>query len=137
MFIHPNGTAEEIVLDFPMQHLNQLFRSFKFERDHVEDNVCMKARDPRAESAFCLFGFAVHKNLFDGLPGRMRPIGWRCTAADVYNLVSTLDKRGHQVGSDMSTPPNDDNPSQVFLLLQLASEHIAEAIFDGRRIEMP
>src|SRR6516164_2304252 len=110
MSIHPNGTAEEIVLDLSMQRLDQLLRSLKLERDHVNDDVRIKACNPRSEFTFCLFGRAIHKNLFDGLPGRMRTVGCRCTATDVYNLVSTLDKCGHEIGSDMSTPSNDDDP---------------------------
>src|SRR6516225_676631 len=114
MSIHPNGTAEEIVLDLSMQCLDQLLRSIKLERDHVNDYVRTKAYNPRAEFTFCLFGRAIHKNLFNGLPGRMLPVWCRCTTADVYNLVSTLDKRGHEIGSDVSTPSNDDDPSHSF-----------------------
>src|SRR6516162_10239972 len=122
MSIHPNGAAEEVVLDFSMQRLDQLLRSVEFERDHVNDDVRIKPRNPRAEFTFCLFGFAVHKNLFDGLPSRMRSIGCRCAAADVYNLVSPLDGRGHEVGSDMSTSSNDDDPSHS-LILRLSAFH--------------
>src|SRR5262249_47793510 len=120
MSINPNGTAEEIVLDFSMQRSDQLLRSFELERDHVDDNVRIKASNPRAEFAFRLFGPAVHANLFDDRPGWMRPVGCRLTAANVYTPVPTPDKRGQEVGSDMSPPSNDDDPSHSFLL-RLAS----------------
>src|SRR5215469_15645094 len=115
MSINPNGTAEEIVLDLSMQCPDQLLRSLKLERDHVNDYVRIEASNPRAEFIFCFFGPTVHGNLFNGLPSRMLPVGCRCTTADVYNLVSTLDKRGHEIGSDVSTPSNDDDPSHSFL----------------------
>jgi hypothetical protein len=74
----------------------------------------------RAEEAEGKFGsrianLTVHENLFDGLPDRMRPVGCRSTTTDVYNLVSTLNKCRHEVGSDMSTPSDDDDPSHSFL----------------------
>src|SRR5262249_33896487 len=98
------------------QRLDQLLRSSKLERDHIDDNVCVKASDPRAEFALGFFGLAVHNDLFDSFPGRMLFIG-RCRAtADVYNRVSTLDKLGHEVGSHMSISSNDDDPSHGFLL---------------------
>src|SRR5215470_5313834 len=116
MSIHPNGTAEQIVLDLSAQRLDQLLRSSKLERDHVDDNVCVKASDPRAEFALGFFGLAVHSDLFDSFPGRMLFIG-RCRAtADIYNRVSALDKLGHEVGSHMSISSNDDDPSHGFLL---------------------
>src|SRR5215469_8501310 len=116
MSIHPNGTAEQIVLDLSAQRLDQLLRSSKLERDHVDDNVCVKASDPRAEFALGFFGLAVHSDLFDSFPGRMLFIG-RCRAtADVYNRVPTLDKLGHEVGSHMSISSNDDDPSHGFFL---------------------
>jgi hypothetical protein len=99
-----------------MQRLNQPLRCFEFERDHVDDNVCTKAGNPRAEIAFRLFGSPVHKDLFDCLPRLMRSVGRSFTAADIDNLVSKLDKCGHKVGSDMPTPSNNDNPSHSFLL---------------------
>jgi hypothetical protein len=111
----PNGTAEEIVLDLFMQCLDQLLSSLKLERDHVNDYLRVKACNPRTEFTFCLFGPTVHGNLFNGLPGRRLPVGCRCTTTDVYNVVSTLDERGHEIGSDVSTPSNDDDPSHSFL----------------------
>jgi len=103
MSIHPNGTAEQIVLDLSSQRVDQLMRSSKVKRDHVDDNVCVKASDPRAEFALGFFDLALYNDLFDSLPGRMFFIG-RCRATgDVYNLVSALDKRGHKIGSDTVT----------------------------------
>jgi hypothetical protein len=92
MAIHPNGTAEEIVLDLSMQSLNQLLRSLKLERDHVNDNVRIEAYNPGTEFTFGLLGPAIDNNLFDGLPRRMGPVGCRSTTADVYNLVPTLNQ---------------------------------------------
>src|SRR5215469_6219980 len=111
MPIHPDRTAEEIVPHLSTQRLDHLPRPLELVRDHVNDDVRIEPRNPGAESAFCLFGPAVHHNLFDGLPGGMWPVGCRGTAADIYNLVSTLDKGGHEIASDMSAPSNDDDPS--------------------------
>ena len=41
--------------------------------------------------------------------------------------MSTLDKRRHELGSDMSTPSNDDDPSHSFLL-RLSTLHSTDRI---------
>ena len=116
MSIHPDRTAEQVVLDLPAQRLDKLLGSVKLERDHVDDDVCVKSGNPRAEFSCCLFGLAVHHNLVDILPGGMGPVGCCRTPADIKDLVSTLDKRRNQVCPDVSTPAKDDDPSHCFPL---------------------
>jgi hypothetical protein len=119
MSIDPNGTAKEIVLDFPMQRLDKLLGSFEFEGDHVNDNVWTKVHNPRAEFTLRLFSSAVHENVFDRLPCRIWPVGRRCPAGDVYNLMSALDECGQEVGPDVPTSSYDDDPGQFVLLAPL------------------
>jgi hypothetical protein len=56
MSIYPNGTAKQIMLDFPSQRLDQLPRSLKLEREHVDHNVWLEPSNPQAEFAFCFCG---------------------------------------------------------------------------------
>jgi hypothetical protein len=97
------------VLHFALECLNQLTGARFRKTNHVDNDVGVKIADALTESPGAIFSRPIGDHMLNGLPGRMRLIGFPLAARDVDDFVSGFDETRHEIGTDMAGPADDDH----------------------------
>jgi hypothetical protein len=95
------------------QCLDQVPGTGGSKADHVYDHLGMEVPDAPAERACCLFRLAVKRDLPHCLPGAMGTVGLALPPADLSHLVSCFYQPRHEVGTNVPTATNDDDPHDI------------------------
>lgn len=111
MAIDPDCAAEDIELDVTDQGLDKLLSGRGLKSDHVDDDVWSELYDAFPEIALFLLGLAVNNHILDLGPGGVWQVRFRAAARDIDDVISSSDKVGNEVASNMATATDNDNTS--------------------------
>jgi hypothetical protein len=107
--VNPDRAAEQVVLDLSAQRLNNLLPTDEVKRYHVDDDIRLQVRDLRAKLSELFFCCAIERYVLDLASSVMGTVGFAVPRAYIHDLMSKLDKPGHQVASDVTTTTDDDD----------------------------